>query len=92
MMSAKKVSSGSVITSAMTRGSTSTSIGSRPMVRIASTSSLTCMVPICAVKARAGAAGDDDGGQQDAHLAQHRDADQVDGEQSCAELAQLIAP
>ena len=34
MMSAKKVSSGSAIISAMTRGSTSTSIGSRPSVRM----------------------------------------------------------
>src|SRR3990172_7509114 len=51
MISAKKVSSGSATTSARIRGSTSISMGSRPSVRMASTSSFTCMVPICAVKA-----------------------------------------
>ena len=50
-MLAKKVSSGSAIMSATMRGSTSTSSGSIPRVRMASTSSFTCMVPICAVKA-----------------------------------------
>ncbi len=36
------------------------------------------------------AAGDDDRGQEDAHLAQDADGDQVDGEDLGAEAAQLI--
>ena len=50
-MLAKKVSSGRVIISASMRGTTSMSTGSRPSVRIASTSSLMVMAPISAVKA-----------------------------------------
>ena len=51
MKSAKNTISGSVIPRPNSRGSTRTSIGSRPNVRIASISSLTCIVPICAVNA-----------------------------------------
>ena len=50
-MSAKNASSGRAIISASTRGRTRTSIGSSPSVRSASTSWLTFMVPIWAVKA-----------------------------------------
>ena len=46
---ATKVSIGSAISSAYTRGSTSSSTGSRPSTRIASTSSLARIEPICAV-------------------------------------------
>jgi len=46
--SANTVSSGSAITSAMTFGRTSSSSGAMPMVRMASISSVTAMVPICA--------------------------------------------
>ena len=50
-MEAMKVSSGRPITSAMMRGTISTSIGSRPMTRRASISSRIFMEPISAVKA-----------------------------------------
>ncbi|MNH26827.1 hypothetical protein D3C79_869060 [compost metagenome] len=50
---ARKVSSGSAISSASTRGTTSSSTGSRPRVRMASISSLAFIEPICAVKALA---------------------------------------
>ena len=50
-MSPQKASSGSDKDSAMMRGSTSHSIGFSPIVRMASTSRLTCIVPIWAVKA-----------------------------------------
>ena len=50
-MSPQKASNGIDSTSAMMRGSTSHSIGFSPMVRMASISWLTCMVPIWAVKA-----------------------------------------
>ena len=46
--SANTVSNGSATTSAMIFGSTSSSIGAMPMVRMASISSVTAMVPICA--------------------------------------------
>ena len=46
--SANTVSSGSAITSAMIFGSTSTSSGAMPRVRMASISSVTAIVPICA--------------------------------------------
>ena len=49
--SATKVSSGRVITSAITRGKTSTSIGSSPMVLSALTSSRSLITPISAAKA-----------------------------------------
>src|SRR5258706_533511 len=49
IMSAKKVSSGSVITSAITRGTTSTCIGSMPITLSASTSSRVFITPISAV-------------------------------------------
>ena len=48
---ASTVSSGRARTSPTTRGATSSSTGSMPMVRRASTSSWTFMDPICAVKA-----------------------------------------
>ena len=38
----------------------------------------------------AGAAGNDDGGDQHTHLAQHGDADEIDGQQLLAEFAELI--
>ena len=38
----------------------------------------------------AGAARDDDGGEQHAHLAQHRDGDEVDDEDGGAEPRQLL--
>ena len=44
-------SSGIMTTVASTRGSTSASIGETPIVRIASTSSVSFIVPICAAKA-----------------------------------------
>ena len=47
-MSAKTVSSGNATASASTLGTTSRSSGSMPIVRIASISSVTTMVPICA--------------------------------------------
>ena len=50
-MSPQKASSGIEITSATMRGRTSHSTGLSPIVRMASTSWLTCMVPIWAVKA-----------------------------------------
>src|SRR5712691_1265334 len=50
-MSPQKASSGIEITSATMRGMTSHSTGLSPIVRMASTSWLTCMVPIWAVKA-----------------------------------------
>ena len=50
-MSAKNASSGSAIISASRRGTTSTSIGSTPMVRSASISSRTFIMPISAVNA-----------------------------------------
>ena len=92
MISAKKVSSGKAISSAMTRGSTSTSIGSRPRVRMASTSSFTCMVPIWAVKALPDRPAMMMARDQHTHLAQHGNADEIDGQQFLAELAQLIVP
>ena len=46
--SANTVSSGSAIISAMTLGNTSNSSGAMPSVRMASISSVTAMVPICA--------------------------------------------
>ena len=46
--SANTVSSGSAISSAMIFGRTSSSRGAMPMVRIASISSVTAIVPICA--------------------------------------------
>ena len=48
-----KVRIGRVISIASTRGSTSSSIGLRPRVRMASTSSLDFIEPICAAKALA---------------------------------------
>ena len=51
MMSAKNVSRGRVMTRAITRGTTSTSMGSMPMTLSASTSSRASMTPISAVKA-----------------------------------------
>ena len=50
-MSANTVSSGSATASATTLGSTSRSSGSMPIVRIASISSVTTIVPICAAYA-----------------------------------------
>ncbi|MND90373.1 hypothetical protein D3C80_824530 [compost metagenome] len=50
---ATKVSNGSAISNASTRGTTSNSTGSRPRVRMASISSLAFIEPICAVKALA---------------------------------------
>ncbi|MNO70206.1 hypothetical protein D3C76_610800 [compost metagenome] len=50
---ARKVSSGNEINSANTRGTTSSSMGLRPRVRMASISSLAFIEPICAVKALA---------------------------------------
>ena len=47
---ATKVSSGVITTIAITRGATSTSIGFRPSVCIASISWRIFIVPICAVK------------------------------------------
>ena len=78
-----------VSTSPRTRGTTSTSIGLRPRVRSASISSLTCIVPICAVKALP---------ERPAMMiastarqfAQDRDAEQVDRVDLGAEPAQLI--
>ena len=46
-----KTSSGSATISASTRGSTSTCIGDRPSVRMASISSVSRIEPSCAVKA-----------------------------------------
>ncbi len=43
-------------------------------------------------KGTAGAAGNDDRGQEDAHLAQHRNAHEVDGKYLCPESAQLVGP
>ena len=48
MRSAYTVSSGIISTSATTRGTTRNSIGEIPVVRRASISSVTFMVPICA--------------------------------------------
>ena len=51
MTSEKKVSSGSVMTSAIRRGTTSISIGSMPITLSASTSSRAFITPISAAKA-----------------------------------------
>ena len=47
-------------------------------------------MPICAAKRRPRTAGGDDGRHQAAQLAQHTDAEQIDGEDIGAEAAQLI--
>ena len=87
---ARSISSASTgITSiaASSRGSTSQAIGSMPMMRSASTSSFTVMVPSSAAIGRAGAPGEDHRRHQRPELAQQRDADQVRDEDLGAEPA-----
>ena len=90
MTSAISVSSGSAITRPSSRGSTSTSIGSTPMAL----QRIHLLVELHGAdlggEGAAGAAGDDDRGQQHAELAQHADGHQVDHEDVGAELAQLL--
>jgi hypothetical protein len=59
------------------------------MVRIASISSVSFIVPSCAAKGGARAAGDHDRGHQHAHFAQGQAPDQVDREHLGAELREL---
>ena len=86
-----KTSSGSAITSATSRGMTSTWIGDSPRVLIASISSSTFIVPICAVKAAPGAAGDEDRAQDRRQLAADAQGDAVGDEQGGAVALRLHA-
>ncbi len=89
-MSPQKASSGMEITSAMMRGMTSHSIGLSPIVRMASTSWFTCMVPIWAVKALPERPATMMAVSSTPELAEHADADGLHGEGLGAELLELL--
>ena len=84
------VSSGSAMVRPRTRGTTSTSNGSTPVA----IERIDLLVELHRAElggeGAAGAAGDDDRGEQHAELAQHADGHQVDHEDVGAELAQLL--
>ena len=90
MQSAITVSSGSAITSPMTRGTTSTSYGSTPVAFERIHFLVELHRADLGGERAARAAGDDDRGEQHAELAQHADGDEVDHEDLGAELLQLL--
>src|SRR3979411_645551 len=91
-MSPQKGSSGIEITSATMRGMTSHSTGLSPIVRMASTSWLTCMVPIWAVKALPERPhGEQAAWHQPAPCPAHAATDRLHGENRGAELLELLA-
>ena len=82
--------SGIAIASAIARGITSRKLCEMPITRIASSSSVTRITPICAVIAEPERPGDQDGGQHRPQLADQRDAQDVDDVGVGAELPQLL--
>ena len=74
------------------RGSTSTSTMLRPETWIASSSSLTFIVPICAVKADPDRPATMMAAIRPPSSRKNADAEQIDGEDLGAELAQLVGP